>query len=461
MNTLLKYIFLLAPFIFISSCTPTNKDAISYFGGKIINPKSGFVLLYHEDALIDSLTLDKEDTFIGSYKNFKEGLYSFKHGNEHQYVYFEPKDSILIRLNTWDFDETLVFSGLGAHKNNILIDWFLEGEREYKNADLLNMFRLKPTIFKSKMDSLLNVRQQKIDLFKADNNDLPKEYLMVLDIIVNYPIYIRFEEYPMYQKHYNQTKYFPEIAPDFYNFRKNININNHSLKYFSPLNNYITYRLYNTTYKKGFSSNSNEFTEALLNTIAENITDEKLKNIFLYKMLLNNFLNKSSCNLNKNNFNTYFKLSSDIEGKKQAQKILNDVKNLHAGEMLEDFKITDYLKTKRSVQKITKNKNSVVYFWNPTYISNARLIKRTDYLIKKFPKVNFILVKITDIDSDYVHGIDIKKQYYLEDSSKANHFLTCKIPRALLINEKGSIVNGYANISSPLFNKQVEKLQKQ
>jgi len=126
-----------------------------------------------------------------------------------------------------------------------------------------------------------------------------------------------------------------------------------------------------------------------------------------------------------------------------------------------DFQITDYLKTKRSIKKITKNKNTAICFWNPKYTSTASLKKRMSYLALKFPKVNFILVKISKINSDYVHGIDIKSQYYLEPSSEANHFLTSKLPRVLLVNKKGTIVNGYAYIYSPYFNMQVKKLQKQ
>ena len=147
MNRFLKYCFALVSVIIIGSCTSSNKEQFTYFGGKIIHPKSDFVLLYKNDKLIDSLFLDQDDKFIGSYKNFEEGFYYFIHGNENQYIYFEPKDSISIRLNTWDFDESLVFSGIGADKNTILIDYFLENDKLRYNHTIYSYYRLKPAKF--------------------------------------------------------------------------------------------------------------------------------------------------------------------------------------------------------------------------------------------------------------------------------------------------------------------------
>ena len=340
-----------------------------------------------------------------------------------------------------------------------MIDWFLESEKE--DRQFYEYYRLSSDLFKIKMDSLLRVRQQKIEIFTTKYENLPKSYLSVLDIVVNYPIYKRYEAYPRFNRYYNKTEEYPKTNKNFYAFREKINLNIDSLKYLGQYSSYVAYRLHNTVNTKGLSSSSKGYTETLLSTIDENITNEKLKNIFLYEMLVKGFLDKSSCGLDKKSFHNYFKLSTDIEDKKQVQRIINDIKNIHGGNSLMDFKITDYLKTKRSITGLAKNKNNVISFWSPKHISKSYLKKRIGYLTKKFPKLNFILVKISDINTDHVHGIDIKNQYYLESSSKANQFLTSKLPRTLLVNKKGIIVNGYASISSNLFNKQLKELQKQ
>tara|TARA_R110001599_G_scaffold81233_3_gene219174 strand:- start:11474 stop:12862 length:1389 start_codon:yes stop_codon:yes gene_type:complete len=461
MNLFFKYFFSLISLVLIGSCTTSNKEKLTYFGGKIIHPKSDFVLLYKNDKLIDSLFLDNDDKFLGSYKNFNEGFYYFIHGNENQYVYFEPKDSISIRLNTWDFDESLVFSGIGAEKNNILIDCFLENEKERYNSIIYSFYGLEPIVFKKKLDSLLDLRQKKIDAFKLRQPNLPKNYSELLEIVVKYPIYNRFERYPAKYKEIHKADDLPKLDATFYNYRKNIDLNNSSLIYLRSYTQYIVNRLYNNVYEQGFTNTSKEFTVALLNTINENITSEKLKNTFLRQMIVNDFLDKSTCNINKDAFYTYFRLSTNIEDKKEIQRLLNDVKTVHSGSLLPVFNVFDFNKTKHTIKSLSKNKNSVIYLWNPRYISGEYLASRINYLTKVFPKLNFIGVKISSsIDEKPLKGIDIKQQFFINSKSKANEFLSSELPRTILVNKNGKIVNGYASITSPRIHNQLKSLQK-
>jgi len=449
-------------FLFLVGCTTTSvKENATYFGGKIINPKADYVLLYQQEEIIDSLVLDNHGTFLGKYKDLKEGFYYFKHGPEYQHVYIEPQDSILIRLNTWDFDETLVFSGKGAEKNNILIDCFLESERESKSHDIYAYYFLESSEFKEKMDSMLLVRQKKIDDFKSINSDLPENYAVILDIVSKYPLYQRFENYPEVYRRSHKTDNFPKTDSLFYNYRKHINMNKDSLMYLSAYSEYVVNRLYNNVYSNNATLKSNQFIIPLLNTVSENIKEEKLRNTLLRRMVLNDFLAKSTCGINKKAFHTYFQLSSNIDDKKSIQRLINDVNNLHGGEPMMDFELFDYNKTKHNITKLIKKRNSVVYFWNPKHISKDYLSSRINLLQRKFPDLNFIGVKINKKNNKHIKGIDIKTQYYIESNSKANAFLTSKLPRTLLINKKGTIVNGYVAINSPKVFKQLKHLQKQ
>ena len=461
MIKILKYFSILSIAFLLTNCDGNDRNTTTYLGGKIINPKTDFVLLFNQNKLIDTLSLDAQNKFLGEYENFKEGFYYFIHGNENQSIYIQPQDSILIRLNTWDFDESLVFSGKGADKNNILIDCFLESEKEENNYTLYKFYSLRPDLFKQKMDSVLLLRQKKIDIFRAKNKELPKSYLNILEIASKYPIYNRFERYHgIHKKRIGSTSIFPKIDNSFYSYRKNININIDSLMYIENYRNYVLNRLYNDVYSKGTYNQGKGFTVSLLKTIGEKINNEDTRNSFLRRVTISDFFNNSSCNIDKEVFYTYYRLSTDIDDKKHVQRLLNDLKTIHYSDKIAGFEITDYLKVKRNIKKIIKNKNSVIYFWSPKYTSNAYLVKRINYLTKRFPKINFILVKINDIDSDHVNGIDIKNQFYIDSSSKANLFLTSKYPRTLLVNKKGIVVNGYANIRTRLFNKQVDKLEK-
>ena len=91
-------------------------------------------------------------------------------------------------------------------------------------------------------------------------------------------------------------------------------------------------------------------------------------------------------------------------------------------------------------------------------MSKDYIADRIKYLSKKHPTVKFVGVKILGDHTDRIYKLDIKSQYYLEADSKANSFLTSKMPRTILINKKGYVTNAYASLTSRNIYKQIESL---
>ncbi|MBC8882761.1 hypothetical protein H9X57_03310 [Flavobacterium piscinae] len=44
------------------------------------------------------------------------GMYTFKYEPEYQYVYFDKNDSLMVRINPVEFDESIVYCGRGDEK---------------------------------------------------------------------------------------------------------------------------------------------------------------------------------------------------------------------------------------------------------------------------------------------------------------------------------------------------------
>ena len=428
----------------------------TYFGGKIINPKSNCIILFENEIPLDTFYLDKNNTFLGEIPSLHEGLFNFKHGNEQQYIYLEPKDSLLIRLNTWNFDETLVFSGKGAERNNLLIDSFLESEKERRI--FYQYYDLPPTEFSAKVSQ---VEKVKLDRYNDYINNHPEESDKFNDILktaLTFPLYSKVENYPLAHSAKINHDEHSVINEDFYKHREFISLDNDSLMFFYAYRDYVLSNLYNKVNSLGYDLNSDEFTVNLLKAISAELNDENSRNSMLRKIFIRHFYWKSSRNINKNIVNTYLDLSTNLQDKKLIVNLTSDVKKIVEGELLNDFKIIDYNKSHKSIRRLIKNKKSVLYFWNPEYIGKDFIASRIQYLSEKYPDLKFIGVKIYDDNKERIFKLDIKSQYYLESNSKANSFLTSQLPRTILINKKGVVVNSYASLSSRNIFNQIEEL---
>ena len=151
----------------------TTSESNTYFGGEIINPKNDYITFYNPNSGLDTIQLDNNNRFLKEIDSLTPGLHSFVHGGEYQMVLLEPNDSLMLRLNTIDFDESLVFTGLGAKKNNYLIRTFLEDEIE--NKRLKEFCQMAPENLMSYLDSTKTVRLQELKSFtdKGDFSEIP------------------------------------------------------------------------------------------------------------------------------------------------------------------------------------------------------------------------------------------------------------------------------------------------
>jgi len=451
--------------VFIASifvgCSFQSAQTDTYFGGKILNPKSKYVVLYSMEKVIDTLFLEKDNTFLGNLQIANEGLYYFTHGNENQYIYLEPKDSLMLRLNTWYFDESIVFAGKGAERNNMLIDCFLEDEKDNRMFYKLNL--LEPKEFQVKADSLLDMKLKTFDEYIAKNPNETPGFKHILKTALTYPIYAKKERYPVAHSKVSNQAIFKNTDQSFYNHRKSVRINNDTLMYFPPHSKYVGNYLYNITFELGHSLSdkeyTSEFTVDLLNTIDQNLTSKEFKNAFLKQTVIGHFYRRSSCNIQQETFDVFFKLSTDDTDKELVQQLLSDSKSLTKGQFVRDFMITNFNNRRHSIKKLTKNKNTLLLFWNPIYVSSKYISSRINYLTDKFPQVQFIQIQIDGKQNEYIPQLDVKNQFFITPKSNANDFLTSKMPRAIILNKKGIITNGFASISSIKTHTDLKKLK--
>lgn len=453
-------------------CKKNTNEAnnnVAYFGGEIINPNNDFVVLSKSESVIDTIKLDGRNRFMYEVKNLEEGLYTFKHGGEYQLVLLEINDSIMFRLNTFDFDESLVFTGLGGKKNNYLINEFLENEKNEKA--LYKFCQLEPKDYISRIDSISIAKTKKLNAFqdKYATSDLFN------DIAKNnntYSYYFSKEVYPLWHYSKNKQEFLKSIPDDFYNFRRNVNYNNENLK-----NNII----YNTFLKSSFSSmafekhfehsDNNEKSHKRMslcyNLDRLNLIDSLVENTYLKDELLYHFVvNYIPRSRNSENtdaiLKSYLSKSKNEEAKEMMTRFTSAVKNLEEGSVIPNVKILDYNNTELDITSVI-NSPTVISFWSHAFY---RHFKDSHYKIKdlkeKYPEVKFIVINIDDYGLEKPkkslknNRFSCSDEYYFKNPEGSIEVLAIHpMTKTMIIDKDKKIVNSNTNMFSNRFEEQL------
>jgi len=446
-------------FIAFTSCTEnTETEDATYFGGEIINPKDDFVRLYKDETLIDSIPLDNKNRFLYQFKDFIPGLYHFNH-MEYQYVYIEPNDSIFFRLNTIDFDESLTFSGKGAHKNNFIINTFLANENHSSKSGKLYDF--PPKKFSTLISSELSQRIDMLEQHK-ERYDFSDGFMDVANAHIAYHFYAAKERYPIYNKQQADSI----DINSFYGFRKNIDFNTGNLGSFYPYYEYLyalidnlgVKRLKNSSKKEDHLTNYTSKTE-VIDSLVQN---KSLKNQLLKSTTLH-YLKNVKCGNQATSILTEFdKYNSDTLNKEKITGLVNAIKRLSYGNTLPNFNVVSTSNQIIDFKKILQKKPTVIYFWssnNPRHIKSVHS-KVSQYAINS--DYNFVGISLDKNKKNwkvYAQKFKIKNGYTLETPKETREKLLIQnINKVYVLDKNAKILSTDLNIFDPHFNKKLKKL---
>ena len=90
-------------FLSLLSCNKDFKkdDYRAYFGGEVLNPTNRFIYFSKDGVVIDTIPLQKDNTFFVQFDSLAPGMYTFKHDPEYQYVFFDKKNKLVVSLDTY------------------------------------------------------------------------------------------------------------------------------------------------------------------------------------------------------------------------------------------------------------------------------------------------------------------------------------------------------------------------
>jgi hypothetical protein len=460
MNKPLLYSFLIA---LVGCGTIEKKSPGAFFAGEIVNPTSQYVVLFKDDIAIDSAKLDGHNRFSIQLDTVVEGLYHFDHSPELQYVYLEKGDSLMIRLNTEDFDESLIFSGRGEEINNFLVEFFLGTESE--PAIVYSYSQLGPKEFSHILDSLKTIKVNTLNelIINASLSDKAVEMAMAS---IDYNYYIYKEKYPFWNRRKTGKGNFPELPNNFYDYRKTVDYNNKNLTYHRYYYNFMKTHFNNLSYMGCYSKcsdahndivkNKLHFNQHKLKLIDSLVIEKNLRDNLFRNVAMDYLISVHDTNENNRIFiNDFHRFSGNNSHSAEIEAIYQGVNNLQPSNKLPNISVFNTDGTLVTLQEIAeKEKNAVFYFWSGNQRSNFKnILTRVAQLSENKPEFTFIGINCNTDTLRWqsllsANQLDMDKQFRTDDFENLKNTLVIGGLNKGIITKDGRIVNAFADLYS-------------
>jgi len=457
MNKSLLFLFLLG----LCSCGKSVKQSPQvFFAGEIVNPTSDYVVLHKHNQKLDSAKLDKDNRFSFRLDSIETGLYNFSHAPEYQYIYLEQGDSIQIRLNTMDFDESLVFSGIGGDINNFLLDLFLANEKEEFNM-LSKNFKLNADEFHNEVEKLRNEKLESLNQLSLES-ELSSEAMKMAEVSINYTYFNYKEIYPFEHSKRTGNKLTKLLPKEFYAYRKNVSFDNQNLNYLQPYYNFVKSHFKNLSYigcKKKCGvvnekvTNQLHFNRHKLNLIDSLVIETELKDNLFRNVAMEYLLQGQDTELNNEIFiNDFYLRSGNNRHIAEINELYEGIRNIQPNKQIPNISVTSIDGNKISLRQIAKNKKVAFYFWTGSkqrYFNDVT--KRVSELSKGKNDYTFVGINYQTDDATWkgmVRNANLEKtnQFKAEDFEELVKVLIFNQRNKCIITEDAKIVDAFTTM---------------
>jgi len=442
-------------------CDSSTKNGdVAYFGGEIINPNNNYITIFCNETERDTIFLDQNNRFTYKIENLKSGLYSFTHGGEYQTLLIEPNDSILFRLNTNDFDESLVYTGEGSQKNNYFIRAFLNDESESKKFKKIQ--RLEPEAFQDYIESQRDQKLENLERFIATHQTSPL-FDKIAKASINYDSYAYKEMYPFGYFGNNQLIHVKDLPEGFYDYRTAADFNDESLSGLYSYNRFLLWHFQNIALQKYYEDGSHlAFDRRLLSynldklTMIDSIIQNKtIKNYVLMHATRDFIFNSDNAEKSKSMLHAYLEKSSDEDNKAYLSNLVESTIDLFPGNTIPNINIINFNNKVLDLHSVIKEP-TVIYCWSSNFKWSYR---NNHYMMKslkaRYPEVDFIAININDMDTNSwkktlkLLKFPTENEYMFKNPNEAvKTFAIAYSQKVLVVNKNGTIITSNADLFS-------------
>lgn len=460
MNSLTKKLPLLliaSHILLLLSCKDkfSDNDYSAFFGGEIIHPTGAFVLLMKNGQVVDTLFLDEKNKFLKKFDSLAPGLYTFKHEAEYQYVYFDKNDSLMVRINTRDFDESIVFSGRGEEKNNFLIDLYLKNLKDQRET--FEAYDYEINRFVEFIDSSFDTRYK---YYQSKKNEIA--WSSKFDTYAKNALLLQHftkkEVYPIMHQMRKGVDVTQQLPKDYYSHRLEIDFNDPYLTFYSPFVRYLSHMLANVSFKKVNALDVPDSERALQTGLIKlNIADTLFKEAIVRDRVLNQIaftfmLEDQNITRHKLFLERYYQLSSDPEKKAEIASLEKSIQRLSKGSALPNVVFETYDKKIVNSSDLMTGK-SVILFWTENAETHLRAIHKKIQEYQLITKgYNYYVINIDTSHDDWRSHLEkhrCKTLHYLKaknfDDLK-KEWAIIKLHRTMILDKKGMIDHAFVNL---------------
>lgn len=425
----------------------STNDMSAYFGGKISQAKSSFVLFCKDNKVIDTLFLDNNNEFGKKFESLQPGMYIIKYGNNTKYVYFDKNDSLHLRINSKDFENLSSFYGIGKEKNNFLLELFSKVRSDHNRFDML--FEKD---YKTFIRNTQSMRDARMAMYLRRKTEIgwDKDFDHYVKAIIDFAYYTQLEAYS-YLRLKNENNQSEELPEDYFAFRKKIDFNDESFAEFKPFTRYLSVLLSSITYEKSLHSALDK-SLFRMNIVDSLISNDKVKNKVLNNLAYSYLLEDQTINNNNVFLKKYVEMSSDSIQINEIKKLQQSINAFTKESKLKDF---DFRDRDMKIIKLldTISKPTVITFWTKNALNHFK--KSNDQIVliqQKYPEIQFVSINI-DNDENVLKMFESlfprHSNIYLQATDfeeLRDQWVILRLNRAIYINKNGYIVEGFINI---------------
>ena len=302
------------------------------------------------------------------------------------------------------------------------------------------------------------LRKQKLAHFEEflSNKTSSDLFETIVRSSIDYNYYAYHEMYPFGYYGNNKLIHFKDLPEGFYNFRKDVDLNNENLSKLYSYNRFLFWHFNNIALNQYYSEGNHDAFDRMcvnyniekLRLIDSTISSEKIKNYLLKHNIRDFVLNTDDRDDIIKMIDYYLKRSTNPNDKIYLKTLIESSNKLKSGRLLPDAGLIDYDGNTLELSSII-NKPTVIYCWSSNFKMHSRNSHyKINQLKEQFPKVDFISINFNDNDLHYwkktVRSLNYptKNEYKFSNPSMASEQYVITFSHKIFVVDKNmNIIN--------------------